>query len=187
MTLHAKNLEIIDGLIASITGQPSNLTTTDTSNIVAAVNELQGKIDALGTVEHEGADITARNSLTDLIKGDKVFVVDASADTTVTSGWAIYRYAGTGVSGAYVDGDFLKITEQEALDVALVVNLSQGTVDGTTFEVAIDTGTNVTITSATATDAGLMSAADKVILDQHEVEIAEVNAFDYTTYINANA
>ena len=67
MTLHAKNLQIIDTLIAAI-GDRDDLNTTDKSTIVAAINELKAAQEALGTVEHEGADISGRNALTDLIK-----------------------------------------------------------------------------------------------------------------------
>ena len=45
------------------------------------------------------ADIAARNLLTGLKVGDRVFVTNATGDSTVTSGWAVYRVASIGPIG----------------------------------------------------------------------------------------
>ena len=58
-----------------------------------------------------------------------------------------------------------------------VTNLALGTVTGTTMDVNSDTGTNATLTGATATDAGVMTAPDKVKLDGIEpLATADQNA-----------
>lgn len=56
------------------------------------------------------ADIPARNALTGLKVGDRVFVTNATADSTVVSGWAVYRVASIGPNV------FQKIQEQESMD-----------------------------------------------------------------------
>ena len=71
-------------------------------------------VDGLGTTDHEASNLTGRNSLTDLSLGDLVYVVDASSDDTVYSGWAIYRHLGTGVSGSYVDANFVKVSDESS-------------------------------------------------------------------------
>ena len=53
------------------------------------------------------ADIAARDALTDLTSGDIAYVIDASADGTVTSGAALYVYNGS---------SWGKISEFESLD-----------------------------------------------------------------------
>lgn len=106
----------------------------------------------IGTSEFDVADITARNALSNLSVGDRVFVVDATADATVDSGWAIYVWRGAA---------WTKMAEQEGLDVvAGGTNLgySAGTSNGV---VASSTGTDATIPLADGTNAGLISAAEK--------------------------
>lgn len=56
------------------------------------------------------ADITARDAMSNLADGTQVRVLDASADPSVDSGWAIYTYVGSTSSWS-------KIAEQESLDV----------------------------------------------------------------------
>jgi hypothetical protein len=104
----------------------------------------------LGTTEYDVADITARNALTGLTIGDRVFVVDASADATLTSGWAIYVWRGAG---------FTKVAEEEGLDVSVGgANLSY-TPSATQGVVVSSSGTNATLIAANATNAGLMVPA----------------------------
>lgn len=57
------------------------------------------------------ADITARNALT-LTANVLVLVLDASGDSTVTSGWATYAYR-------HSDTSFNKIAEHESQDISL--------------------------------------------------------------------
>lgn len=56
------------------------------------------------------ADIAARNALTGMTDGVQVRVLDASADPSVDSGWAIYSYVEASQSWS-------KIAEQESLDI----------------------------------------------------------------------
>ena len=85
--------------------------------------QLDDGLSALGTVEHEVADIAARDILdnTTLSVGDNVFVDDASGDATVDTGWAIYKV--TAVT-AVAPATFRKIHEQEGLDVELKTTLN---------------------------------------------------------------
>jgi len=101
------------------------------------------------------ADIAARDAIgaSVLNVGDRVFVVDASADASVDSGWAVYRVSST---GPYV---FDKIQEQESLDISVsgsdlgyTAAPGQGTVTNTG-------GTNSILPLASAINAGLMPPA----------------------------
>ena len=60
------------------------------------------------------ADITARNALTAEQKKSLAFVIDASDDTTVTSGAAMYGWDATANDNA---GAWIKIAEVESLDI----------------------------------------------------------------------
>lgn len=104
----------------------------------------------IGTSQYEVADITARDALSGLSVGDRVFVVDASADATVSSGWAIYVWRGSA---------FTKMAEEEGLDV-VVGNANLGYSPGPTNGVVTSsTGTNATIPAADGTNAGLLLPA----------------------------
>lgn len=112
-----------------------------------------GLADFLGAVrDYTVANITARDALTDLAVGDRVFVSDASADGTVTSGWAIYRVASIGPIV------YEKIQEQESMDMSITAatNLSI-TRDAASATIESDTGTNAVIPLADGTNAGLAS------------------------------
>ena len=84
--------------------------------------------------------------------GDRIFVVDASADPQVASGWAIYRHSSTGPNV------FDKVQEQESMDVVVVVNLgyTPGATSGTITNSAGDTAV---IPSVNETEAGLATPA----------------------------
>ena len=60
------------------------------------------------------ADITARDALSAEQKKSLAFVIDATADTTVTQGSAMYAWEATANSGA---GEWVKIAEVESLDI----------------------------------------------------------------------
>lgn len=106
----------------------------------------------VGTSQYEVADITARNALTGLSIGDRVFVSNATGDATVSSGWAIYIYRSAGV--------WTKMAEQEGLDVVVGgANLSY-TSSATNGIVVSSTGDDATIPAATASIAGLLLPAD---------------------------
>lgn len=105
----------------------------------------------IGTSQYEVADITARDALSGLSVGDRVFVVDASTDATVTSGWAIYVWRGSA---------FTKMAEEEGLDVSVGganLGYSAGATNGV---VTSSTGTDATLPLADGTNAGLLAPAD---------------------------
>jgi hypothetical protein len=60
------------------------------------------------------ADITARDALSDEQKKSLAFVIDATGDTTVTQGSAMYGWDATANDGA---GVWVKIAEVESLDI----------------------------------------------------------------------
>ena len=77
-------------------------------------------------VELTVADISARDALTGLADGAKVFVEDAIGDPLVAAGWAIYRYraateaVGTEGEDGYVPAvaaGWTKVAEGESLDI----------------------------------------------------------------------
>ena len=101
----------------------------------------------IGTTQFEVANIATRNALTGLTIGDRVFVIDATGDATVTSGWAIYVWRGAA---------FTKVAEQEGLDVVIGgANLSY-TPSPTQGIVVSSTGDDAIIPAADGTNAGLM-------------------------------
>lgn len=104
----------------------------------------------IGTSQYRVADIAARNALDgSMSAGDRVMVDDASADSTVDTGWALYQWLSSGT--------WRKIAEQESLDITVggATNLgySAGPTNGV---VTSDTGTDATIPAADGTNAGLM-------------------------------
>jgi hypothetical protein len=104
----------------------------------------------LGTSEYDVANIAARNALTGLTTGDRVFVLDATGDATVASGWAIYVWRG---------GGFTKVAEAEGLDVVAGGADLSYTASATQGIVVSSTGTDATIPAANVTNAGLMIPA----------------------------
>lgn len=111
----------------------------------------------LGTSQYNVADITARNALANMTAGDRVYVASAVGDATVTSGWAIYIYMSPGV--------WTKVAEQEAMDVSAGgANLTY-TPGATQGIVVSDSGSDATIPTVDATNAGLMLPAHKAKLD----------------------
>lgn len=65
-----------------------------------------------GSVERV-ADILARDAITNLYDNKLVFVMDATGDTTVISGWAMYIYSIASLS-------WTKIIDGESLDIQLI-------------------------------------------------------------------
>lgn len=104
----------------------------------------------LGTTEYDVATIAARNALTGLSTGDRVFVLDATGDATVSSGWAIYVWRGAA---------FTKIAEQEGLDVVIGGADLSYTASPTQGIIVSSTGTDATIPAGNGTNAGLMVPA----------------------------
>jgi len=109
----------------------------------------------VGTAEYKVANIAARNALDSggaMSLGDRVMVDDATADVTVTAGWALYQWISSGT--------WRKIAEQESLDITVggTTNLSYsaGVANGVVIS---DTGTDATIPAVDGTNAGLMLPA----------------------------
>jgi hypothetical protein len=115
----------------------------------ALASDIRDYIDEeLGAVaEYDVANIAARNALTGLNIGDRVFVVDATGDTTVTSGWAIYIWRGSA---------FSKTAEEEGLDVVAGGADLSYTASPTQGIVVSSSGTDATLPAANGTNAGLM-------------------------------
>lgn len=93
---------------------------------------------------------------TDIKAGDRVFVSDASGDTSVDSGWAVYRYDGV---------SYEKVQEQESMDLVVVANTNLGyTASAASGVITNDNGTTATIPLADSANAGLMppSAFDNI-------------------------
>lgn len=105
----------------------------------------------VGTSEYEVATIAARNALTGISVGDRVFVTDATTDATVASGWAIYVNRGAST--------WTKVAEQEGLDVVVGgANLAY-TSGASSGIVTSSSGSSATIPAATASIAGLIVPA----------------------------
>jgi energy-converting hydrogenase Eha subunit G len=105
----------------------------------------------IGTTQFEVANITARNALANVSIGDRVFVVDATGDATVASGWAIYVNRGAST--------WTKMAEQEGLDVVVGgANLGY-TASATQGVVTSSSGSSATLPAGTGTNAGLLVPA----------------------------
>jgi hypothetical protein len=120
----------------------------------ALASDLRDYVEAeIGTVAaYDVANIAERNALTGLNPGDRVFVVDATGDSTVDSGWAIYVWRGSA---------FTKTAEEEGLDAVAGgggANLSY-TASPTQGIVVSSSGTDAILPAANATNAGLMVPA----------------------------
>lgn len=103
----------------------------------------------IGSSEYDVATIAARNALTGLSTGDRVFVLDATADATVTAGWAIYIWRGA----------WTKVAEEDGLDVVAGGADLSYTASPTQGVVASSSGTDATIPATNGTNAGLMVPA----------------------------
>lgn len=105
----------------------------------------------VGTSEYEVATIAARNALTGMSVGDRVFVADATTDATVAVGWAIYVNRGAST--------WTKVAEQEGLDVVVGgadLTYTSGAANGI---VVSSSGADATIPAGTASIAGLIVPA----------------------------
>jgi len=105
---------------------------------------------AVGTAEYRVANIAARNALdASMSVGDRVMVDDATADATVSAGWALYQWLSSGV--------WRKIAEAESLDITVGGNTNLSYSPSPTNGVVLsDTGNDATIPAADGTNAGLM-------------------------------
>lgn len=101
----------------------------------------------IGTSEYEVATIAARNALTGLSVGDRVFVADATADATVGIGWAIYVWRGSA---------WTKVAEQEGLDMVVAGTNLNFVAQPTQGQLQSSSGDDTVIPAANGTNAGLM-------------------------------
>ena len=123
--LHTKTANTADLFVANSTGNRVDVVTD------ALINALvDAKLSAFQTLQVLD-DIAARDALTPS-EGDQAYVVDASADSTVTSGSAKYVYDGSA---------WQKVYEEESLDVnyeALAIAWTQLTGGPTSSPAQID-------------------------------------------------
>ena len=112
----------------------------------------------IGTSQFSVANIVARNALTNLSSGDRVYVTDATGDATVTAGWAIYLYVSSGV--------WTKVGESESMDVIAgsITNLTY-TAGASSGIVVSSDGADATLPAVDGVNAGLALPAHKVKLD----------------------
>ena len=111
------NLHITAAERTALTGynQANGFAKLDANGFVPTAN-INPSILAITT---EFANIAAMLASTDVEAGQLVWVNDASADTTVTSGWAVYRKkVGTGIDYTELTG-WTKVAESESLDVVV--------------------------------------------------------------------
>lgn len=104
----------------------------------------------VGTSEYDVANIAARNALSGLSTGDRVFVLDATGDATVGTGWAIYVWRGAA---------WTKVAEAEGLDVIAGGADLTYTASSTQGVVVSSSGTDATIPAGNGTNAGLLVPA----------------------------
>lgn len=134
-------LTVTDLFIVERAGVQYQMTASEIADFVGAVRDFTA------------ADITARDALTDLAVGDRVFVTDASSEADVTSGWAVYRVQSIGPNA------FEKIQEQESLDLTITgsdLGYTAGAASGTITNTG---GTDAVIPLADGANAGLASPA----------------------------
>ncbi|MEM6734470.1 MAG: hypothetical protein AAF620_00230 [Bacteroidota bacterium] len=94
------------------------------------LNKLYNLIQGVVSVDATATDIADRDAQAGFLNDQQnIYVADASADASVSSGWAIYKYLAS-------DTNFIKIAEQESLDVnaaltsAITVNIGGDNVGG---------------------------------------------------------
>lgn len=129
------------------------LTLNDDNIVTAFLKASSGGGNANASADYTVADITERDALENLEENDTVFVTDATADNTVTTGWAVYRYDGE---------NFVKLSEEESLD--FVPDGTDLTYDPATRTISSSTGGDVVLPEA-GVNPGLLSVADKSKLD----------------------
>lgn len=110
--------------------------------------------------------------------GDRVFVADATGDTTVASGWAIYRV--TSIEPIVVT----KIQEQESMDLVIntVTNLGY-TPSAASGTITNDKGDDAIIPLVDATNAGL--ASPSMFTNEHVKAVAGLTAAANPINVNA--
>jgi len=167
-------LQLSDLLIASRAGKPYRLTGTDLMDLIRT---------ELGTNDHEVVTIAQRDALSPSL-GDVVYVKDAYlADSTVNAGWAIYRFLGT---NAYV-----KVGEQESLDIVITTTNLSTTTTGTSVTVVNSDGSNAVLPVATSSSAGVMSAVQVTVLNHltatGAIDLDQLNTDSHVPVVTAGS
>lgn len=127
-SIRVKNIEVQGTITGYVTAQQLAQEISDVKTYIDnAINVLKGNAPAEGdtleklynliigisNADREFDNIADRDAHKNELKsGEAVLVKDASADPTVDSGWAIYRYNAT-------LGTFIKLAEQESMDMDL--------------------------------------------------------------------
>lgn len=119
------------------------------------------------------ADITARDGLS-LDVGDEVYVVDASADATVSAGGAKYIYDGT---------NFIKTAEDESMDVVIAPTDLSYTASPTGGLIENTSGSGAPIPIVDATNSGL--ATPQMINDSHVKAFAALTPATNPVLVNS--
>jgi len=159
-------LQTTDLFIVERAGVQYKMTATQIADFVGAIRDFTA------------ADIPARNALTGLKVGDRVFVTNATGDATVASGWAIYRVSSIGPVV------YEKVQEQESMDLIInaVTNLT-ATISASSIVINSDTGTDATIPLATASLAGL--ASPSMFTNEHVKAVAGLTAASNPVNVNS--
>ena len=160
-------LQTTDLFIVERAGVQYKMTATQIADFVGAIRD------------YTVADITARNALTGLKVGDRVFVTSAVGDATVDSGWAIYRVSSIEPSV------FAKVQEQESMDIAVtaVTNLSMQR-NASSVTILSDTGTDAIIPLVDGTNAGL--ASPSMFTNEHVRALAGLTAASNPINVNSS-
>ena len=192
----------------SATNTPSDATgdivATDVQSAIAELDSEKKKLDSRLVKAVGGAsDVTltsgeADNSIIELtgvltgninvIIPDTIHIVEYFNNTTGAFTLTVKTLAGIGPSieqglKARISSDG---TNAVILSNNLANNLNIGNTTSTTLDVLSDVGTDATVPSATVSDAGLLSAADKVVINSIPTKVSQedIDAIDQTP--NAN-
>ncbi len=151
---------------ASVLPAFSGTTITTGGTVVAALQELETAVEAAsGSTIQVVATIAVRDALTPSA-GDIVYVTDASADATVTSGAATYIYDGS---------SWLKVAEAETESEADDLRVLSGTAAGSTVLPAFS---GSTITTGVTIVAALQELETAIEAGTDDQTAAEVNITD---------
>lgn len=142
------------------------------TNVQDALDELQGDIDALNTSSSQDLGITHNASTVDI-------TIDNGTDITLLE-------ATTNEAGALSSDKFDEIVANTIKETNVTTNISIDQTGSSQVVVESSDGTDGTITAATTSVAGVMTAADKTKLDGIETG-AEANVDDVLTSIGLAA
>lgn len=162
--LRLKNSGFTGGIVPDTLTGDQTYTFQDASGTVAFLSDITG-----------GATNLAEANAT-------TTTVDVTSDTGTD---ATLQSASTIRAGLMSKAKFDEVEANNSKVSNVSTDLSIGTVTGTTVDVNSSDGTNATIPQATITEAGLMSAADKVILDN--ITDTDDQTATEVTYSNATS